>query len=280
MLRGFFDESHRDSKDKQFIMAGWLASVDEWERISDAWQACLMAHRKINYFKSYEAYNLNGQFLKFSKSERDAKCLALAKVIASHHVRGYIATANHKIIQNKPKRLGKMMGTRIYDWGFMTIISTVLQERSSNLEKQKIDFIFDKATELRSCIESYEEIRQKLPASQKQIAGEAIPGDDKELAGLQAADLFAGEVSYQIKHKKVRPPFSILVNSGNLIYHAPAIPPQGIEGAWKYAHEVYQRKELVSEIIKELKEKGITLDDLKKMVDSDYDANAKSKAAQ
>ena len=37
MFRGFFDESNKSPSDIQFVMAGWTATVEEWERFSVAW---------------------------------------------------------------------------------------------------------------------------------------------------------------------------------------------------------------------------------------------------
>jgi hypothetical protein len=42
MFRAFFDESGTDpKKNKALVLGGFLGSVEEWERASDAWDACL-----------------------------------------------------------------------------------------------------------------------------------------------------------------------------------------------------------------------------------------------
>ena len=55
MFRGFFDESNRNPNEATFILAGWTASVEEWERFSEVWQQCLDEKPAIGYFKSSEA---------------------------------------------------------------------------------------------------------------------------------------------------------------------------------------------------------------------------------
>jgi hypothetical protein len=196
MFRGFFDECNRNSEDVRFIMAGWTATVEEWERFSDAWEKCLSTEPSIKYFKTYGS----DEFYKFSLADKDAKVLALSRVIAAHDLRGYVALVEHSLLANRPLKLRKSMGTRIYDWAFIDIIQNVLADLLNRGCTEKIDFVFDKCSELRACIESYESQRDtEFPQSMRDISGIVIPGDDKDLAGLQAADLLAGEHSLYLR---------------------------------------------------------------------------------
>ncbi|MGB8061619.1 MAG: hypothetical protein WCF26_06980 [Candidatus Sulfotelmatobacter sp.] len=111
MFRGFFDECNRNPEDVRFIMAGWTATVEEWERFTEAWQGCLSSKPSIKYFKTSESNSLSDQFYKFSTTDRDAKVLALSKIIASHDIRGYIALAEHNLLANRPAQLRQLIGT-------------------------------------------------------------------------------------------------------------------------------------------------------------------------
>lgn len=68
--------------------------------------------------------------------------------------------------------------------------------------RDKIDFIFDgnktdKA--LRDCIAVYHDIKEGFKDEiWYPIMGEMVPGDDKELAPLQAADMYAGQLRQSI----------------------------------------------------------------------------------
>ena len=128
MFRGFFDECNRNPEDVRFIMAGWTATVEEWERFSDAWEKCRLREPSIGYFKTYEANGLSGEFYKFSTASKDAKVLALSKVIIAHNLRGFIATVDHNLLAKRPYQLKKLMGTRMYDWAFIAMVSTVLTD--------------------------------------------------------------------------------------------------------------------------------------------------------
>ena len=264
MFRGFFDECNRSVSDVQFIMAGWTAKVEEWESFCEAWHECLLEKPSINYFKTSEANRLSDEFYKMSIDVSAAKRLALARVICNQNVRGYIATAEHAILSDKPERLRKMMGTRIYDWAFIAMVSTILIDfLERGVRNEKIDFIFDGCTELRACIDSYEIRREEFPPSMKSICGEAIPGDDKELAGLQAADLLAGEYATYLRTGHKTAPYLALETAMKPIRAFPARPPQQISGLLAYAQEVYQRRELVTAMLESLKAMGVNLDDLK-----------------
>jgi hypothetical protein len=264
MFRGFFDECNRSVSDVQFVMAGWTAKVEEWESFCEAWHKCLSEKPSIRYFKTSEANRLSDEFYKMSIDASEAKRLALTTVLCNHDVRGYIATAEHTILTDRPEKLRKMMGTRIYDWAFIAMVSTVLNDFLERGERtEKIDFIFDGCTELRTCIDSYEIRREEFPPSMRNICGEAIPGDDKELAGLQAADLLAGEYSTYLRSGHKTAPHLALETAMKPICAFPARPPQQIGGLLAYAQEVYQREELVTEMLKSLKAMGVNLNDFK-----------------
>ncbi len=263
MFRGFFDESNRNPSERQFILAGWTARVEDWELFTADWRECLSQEPSINYFKTYEANNQTNDFYKFSEAAAIAKKLALARVISKHKVRGYIATADHTILSGKPERLSKFMGTRIYDWAFIAIVTCVLGDHLERGEKlEKVDFVFDGCSELRACIESYEETRDnKFLSPMQAIAGEAIPGDDKELAGLQAADLLAGEHSAYLQTGIKGDCYMEFADLP--IMEFPATPPLQIVELLQHAQGVYRRKELVSDMLNLLKQKGVKLDDFK-----------------
>jgi hypothetical protein len=206
---------------------------------------------------------LSGQFYRFNTISSEAKRLALARVISGQNVRGYITTVDHEILKGRPSSLKKRMGGRIYDWGLISMVTTVLQDLiQRGHTSEKIDFVFDGCKELRTCIAGYESQREKFPLSMRRIAGEIIPGDDIELAGLQAADLLAGEYSTYLKTGTKGASYEALANP---IREFPAKSPEAkLKELIQYAKEVDEREKLVIDIMKSMKSKGLTLDDLRK----------------
>jgi hypothetical protein len=261
MFKGFFDESNRDPAEVKFIMAGWTAKVDEWERFSQAWYECLSQKPAIEYFKTYEADNLSDQFYKLTHDDAAEKKLALAHVISQYRIRGYISTAAHTILDGRPKELRKMMGTRVYDWAFVALITKVLTDHLELGEREQIDFTFDGCSELRSCIESYEKMKEEWPPSMRELAGEVIPGDDRKLVALQSADLLAGEHSAYLRTGMKDTPYLALEIANIPVLSVEAAVPPMIDEFLEYSREVYERARIVHEAIKYLKEKGIKLDD-------------------
>jgi hypothetical protein len=252
MFRGFFDESNRNPKDVTFILAGWTASVEEWERFSEAWQACLLERPALDYFKS-------------SQARSNAKRIGLANVISSHPLRGYVATVKHEILSNKPKKLRLlkgMTGMRVYDWALMGIVERILIDYLDRGERsEKIDFVFDDCSELEACMGSYRVQKPKWPPSMRRIAGMITQGDDRHIAGLQAADLFAGEHSAYLRTGQKSSVYMAFASVP--IVDFAVSPPPVMDSLLQYSQDVQQRAELVHEILKLLKATGVNLDDFK-----------------
>jgi hypothetical protein len=263
MLRGFFDESNRNPKDVHFLIAGWTGRVDEWEKFTKAWDDCLSSSPSIRYFKSSEANRLGGEFTKFSRKQADQKRLSLARIISAHNLRGYFTSANHKIFSGQPKEMKKLMATRIYHWAFMSIVSTILVDRLQREEfEDRIDLIFDGCTELRACIESYENERTNWTPRMQAIAGEVIPGNDKELAGLQAADMLAGELSLHVKTGHPSEHYKAMMTQHLIVGHK-FQAPQRLKEVQAYAREVFHRRKVLNAILGNLKKAGIKINDYK-----------------
>ena len=194
VFRAFFDETGRNPvEDKAFVMGGFLGRVEEWLKASDAWDECLHENPRIEYFKHSEFMNLGDQFWKFSRQQADKKILALATVIGNYDLTSFCAIVPHGLIKNKPVEKG-LIGTRVYDWGFSLAIKLALQHMRSQPEHERVDFIFDKCSELRANIENFNAMKENpFTAEFMSHAGACDPGDDREVVALQMADLLAGE---------------------------------------------------------------------------------------
>jgi hypothetical protein len=262
MMKTFADETNRDAKDIVFVMAGWTANVRVWDEFGKSWRACLSEKPSIQYYKTSEANSLSEQFHTFDRDMMETKREALARIVASYILDGYFTKIPHKAFASKPQRLRKLMGTRIYDWAFIAMTCGVLGdhvERGHTFEV--VDFTFDGCPELRACIESYEKIREQFPLFMRAIAGEAIPGDDTKLPGLQVADLLAGGISAELKGETHRY-YQIIKDARRIVPLTSRRPPQ-LELLFQYARQVYGRAELAHKMVKLLKERGINLDDFK-----------------
>jgi Protein of unknown function (DUF3800) len=226
LMKAFFDESGSEPhRCKHLIVAGFLAPALVWDKATDAWDKCLHEAPSIEYFKHDEATGLEGEFYGFGRPDADAKIVALAKVIAHHDLQGMFVFAPHRLFRERDKALLKgIVGSRVYDWGFFGATKIALQFLAENdAGNDKVDFVFDQRSELKSCISMYafsKEVHPELMAR----AGTCIPGDDKETIALQMADLLAGIVSLQAEKGEVGEPWRIIAGNKKIAFFR-ADPP-------------------------------------------------------
>ncbi len=276
IFRTFVDESALDpSKDDALIMAGFVGELSEWERVSDAWDECLRHHPSVEYFKFKEATSLSGEFWKFDRSSADAKMVALAEVIARFRIQGICVTVPHASFANRDSKSAKgMMGSRAYDYGFFSLVFRVLRQiREHASMGSRVDFVFDRRPELRSCIENFNALKDaddlESPLLEDfQVAGECFPGDDKDILALQMADLLAGQSSSTLKDGVTAKALQIITDAKPLMHwvcHIPSLTPALLESQ-KISGELYAS---VMDLIRRAygdKESGPTLNsDLKEL---------------
>lgn len=83
-VQAYVDESGGKGQSRHFVMAGLIAESESWAHFSDEWRACLDQSPRVRCFKMREAASCCGSFDRWSEQERDAKLLALAKIINRH----------------------------------------------------------------------------------------------------------------------------------------------------------------------------------------------------
>jgi hypothetical protein len=79
-IQAYVDDSG-NNQDAYFIFSALISTAERWSAFSDAWDSCLKTQPSIRYFKMDEAAGKNGQFYRFSDSERDEKLTVLCHVI-------------------------------------------------------------------------------------------------------------------------------------------------------------------------------------------------------
>ena len=234
-MKGFFDESSDDPREVACVVAGWVATVSEWDHFSNSWAIVMAADPKIDYFKHYEAKALKGQFSGWSEEDRDAKLRRLVNVLAAHNVTGYVATYAHKLYaavvggtsltRKQLRSVFKRILSGPYPMCFHDIVSGVLQNQVSSGDKTQVDFVFDHRNgDLVKCISAYESWKGIAPTQNRvgtamgEIAGTIIPGNDRELPPLQAADLLAGQITAYIRAGEPERPLAALLTRHKIFF--------------------------------------------------------------
>ena len=226
IFSAFFDESALNPhEDEAMIFGGFLGHLEEWRRASDAWDGCLHESPSIDYFSHKQANALEEQFWKFSRIAADEKIKSLAQVIAQFRLQGFTVSVPYSWFLNRDTKATKgMMGARPYDWGFLTATSGVLQWMRKLKVEYTVDFVFDKRNELRACIDTYYEMRQSGVIENMANAGKCQPGEDRQLAALQMADLLAWEF-FNLKRTATPSESWALIAGARPVVHLPCTPP-------------------------------------------------------
>src|SRR5579871_553416 len=100
MLTAYVDDSGIGDP-PTYVMAGWIASVDTWKALSEAWDQVLRMSPRIEYFKWDDAMGDSGQFRGISIPRRDEKIKLLIDCIADANLLGITS-----IVEDAPfKRL-------------------------------------------------------------------------------------------------------------------------------------------------------------------------------
>jgi hypothetical protein len=80
---GYFDDSGSDIGSKYYVLAGFLASVEDWEAVSTKWAATLNKEPSLEYFKMSHAMAMDGQFRRgWTVPLRNQRIMELIDIIA------------------------------------------------------------------------------------------------------------------------------------------------------------------------------------------------------
>lgn len=217
-VRAFIDDSGSGGDSRFFVLGGFMANFETWERFSDDWDATLSTAPAIAYFKMAEANSLNQQFEGWSDNERNEKVNALIDVIDRHGLfQGTCAIEASDYNAVVKPVLGNVLNGEYDDpylYLFMGIVShfAAMEHRWEYAQRdvppsrivifdetahtgqppQPVDFVFDEGKRLtdRAARSLYETSLKNLNVFSDRL-GSVDFRDDKKFVPLQAADLAA-----------------------------------------------------------------------------------------
>jgi hypothetical protein len=189
-LIAYIDESYDDDV---FVLAGFVAPVDEWEKFKEAWRSTLAAPPAIPALKTVDAMRLKGCFYQWTAEERDAKLEALYSVIDAHVSFGISAMLPVRHLQMfNDDRLHKS-ARNPYLHAVPQIIGGVARYQYQNLMEDQIDFVFDERVMDQGKLQDiWDAVVEDAPVDIKtRLGATPVWANDHEELPLQAADLEA-----------------------------------------------------------------------------------------
>jgi len=188
MLKAHFDDSWNDDV---FVVAGFVATAENWASFSDEWRLALSAPRGVRKLVANEAMKLRGQFYGFSSEERDDKLKSLSGIVEAHVALELFSIIPVKSFKDEFKKvdLPKIAGDPYYP-AMMTVIRRLASQQVTLGYIEKINFIFDEKKKQEGRIYSaWAGIADhQLPEMRQIISKTPTFESDDDVLPLQAAD--------------------------------------------------------------------------------------------
>ena len=197
MQQMWFDDSGKGGG-TAFVLAGYLANVEEWCEFADRWKALLKntdGNRKtLRYVKGYEAFGLRKEFLHYTDKERDDRLLKFVGIVEECSGKGLAIAIPHETFARilttpYPRRFKNP-----YMYAYAVSFAIMLNYASNNPAQEKIELIFDRdVVHRKQAIAAYKEMYRIYPPEVMQLLGREEPRfeDDIDYNALQASDLLA-----------------------------------------------------------------------------------------
>jgi hypothetical protein len=195
-LQVFADESGGKGQGRFFAMAGLLGHSEDWGLFSADWGACLRQSPAIRRFKMKDAASCTGEFHGWCGKDRDAKLLALVRIINR-----YAKSVTYSVIDLEahakswavtcPKPMNDP-----YFYPFLNIMTSTCLDLWDHAWREPFEAIFDENLIIGKRARSWYSLMVHVVHHQEPEASALMPVDpifrsDDEALPLQAADLYA-----------------------------------------------------------------------------------------
>lgn len=192
VLQAYIDDSG-NLQDSALVLAGYIASVEQWAAFAEEWRRVLDMPLAIKYFKMNDAYRLNGEFTGFSERRRDERVQLLYEVI-ENNVAASVCCVVPVAAFNQAKTLFPIpVKLHPYHIAFIGLISGLNSMQNEVGLDGKVDFIFDdQVMEKTALLDSWDWLMKIIGEDLRLNVGKPpIFKDDHDILPLQAADLAA-----------------------------------------------------------------------------------------
>ena len=197
---GYFDDSGSDAGSRWYVLAGFLATVEQWKSVATKWDETL--HREPNdlrYFKMAHAMALDGQFRRgWTAPLRDKLITELVDIVAEINPWRIECFVNRNLFNAFVKGI---LHTETFDDPYFILFYQIVLSVAVNAERigwnRDCDFIFDEQGKLGDIAKSkWNWVKENIDnisgfAVGPHLGSPPVFRNDITFRPLQAADMFA-----------------------------------------------------------------------------------------
>jgi hypothetical protein len=202
LQQGYFDDSGNDAGSHWYVLAGFLASVEQWKSIADAWAEALK-REELPYFKMSQAMALDGPFKRgWTAALRDKLILELVDIIAAVNPWRIECFVYRQHFDTFVKGL---LESDTFNDPYFVLFYQIVLSVAANAKRigwsSDCDFIFDEQGKLGDlAVSKWDWMKQNIERENEglrsidvasRLGSPPVFRDDIKFQPLQAADMFA-----------------------------------------------------------------------------------------
>lgn len=243
MLKAYFDDSGSHDQADFYVVAGYVASVEQWIRFESEWRSVLAASPSLEYFKGWEAHRRAKQFDGLTSAESANKVRQLADVIVrnvAYEVSVAVPRPEYErfvssLITTRQERKYRVPYVFCYEH-IVIMLGAVLPLLMAVGKDTKLDVVLDQQNGVAGITTDLHGMFRQ--SSVFRAFGTLSFADDKDVLPLQASDFIAwglnrfltnGEVKPGWEKVLAMPSLRLLANERHLQHHAYLVNVQAVE---------------------------------------------------
>jgi hypothetical protein len=198
MLVAHIDDSGNNKQGPAFILAGYVATVQQWVKFSDQWQMAMDLKPKLDIVKVQDALRRENHWGRLTAAQRDERLKRFAAIIHKHVRMAVVASASWEDLKRIEQEFFPKATVRKEKFNpYCALFNGLAADLIRNLKRwginEKIDFVFDEQgasgeMALRIFDDIWDDIPQEIKAM---IGGRPIHRSDSDVLPLQAAHTIA-----------------------------------------------------------------------------------------
>jgi hypothetical protein len=226
-----------------FVLAGGIATVEQWAAFSTEWQERLNMRPPLEYFKQSEMVQSPERLERsgwFERVLRDHVTALISCVVRTEELVKVVREIKWPVKVVNADKLGNP-----YYFAFHAIMNKLAQYQEQLGISEPVYFVFDDEGEKKNTLQGWDRIKLSVtPEVRKLMGSTPTYRDDKQFLPLQGADLFAYWVR-QMELNKIKG-----VPEGSLYPWRASVPKDRKEGERFWLHMEFREQDFRIETAK------------------------------